>query len=99
MKIIITESQFTIMDWFNYNEELFEKLFNNYTSTFNISNYIWTNDANFVCKEIIKNMVKRFEYIRFANLEKEHSDLLMDIYGDKIINKFRLVKKKYNEKK
>jgi hypothetical protein len=87
------------MDWFNYNEELFEKLFNHYSSTFFLSNYIWSNDDNFVCKEIIKNMVKRFEYIRFANLEKEHSDLLMDIYGDKIINKFRLVKKKYNEKK
>ena len=97
MKIIITEEQFTIIDWYNHNENLFESIFNHLINGPYIKNFVWSDDIDFVCDKIINRMVEIYYKKKSIDLDKEHFYFIKNVFEGRVIKKFLSLKNRINE--
>ena len=96
MKIIITESQLTMLDWFLENKEELDSIFNKIISNdFYFRNVIF-KPLNEVIDSVVNELYDEWSYNHNSfSGESSIKEYIFNHYSDKIKNLYRQLKKKY----
>ena len=94
MKIIITESQLTMLDWFLENQEKLDIIFYNIILSENFyQNYVMYKPLDDTIDSVINKMYEKWSYVK-TNFSGESAikEYLRNHYSKKIKNQYRNAK-------